>query len=179
MQRILVLGCSGSGKSTLARELGPRLGLPIIHLDQVHWQPGWVESDRQDFLQSLAPKIAAGRWIVDGNYTSTLATRLPRADTILFLDYPRWISVLRVLKRIVTSYGKVRPDMAPGCPEQIDFEFLHYVWNFKHRHGKDIRAMLAATREDQTLLVFKRPSELTKWMADLALKENRVNAETI
>ena len=40
-QRIVVVGCSGSGKSTMARELGRRLALPVVHLDVLHYLPGW------------------------------------------------------------------------------------------------------------------------------------------
>jgi adenylate kinase family enzyme len=43
MQRVMIVGQPGSGKSTLARKLGQRTGLPVIHIDTIHRQPGWVE----------------------------------------------------------------------------------------------------------------------------------------
>ena len=43
MNRILVYGVSGAGKSTLARRLGERLGLPYHAMDDLAWDPGWVE----------------------------------------------------------------------------------------------------------------------------------------
>lgn len=33
--RVIIVGNSGSGKLTLAREMGERLGLPVVHLDKV------------------------------------------------------------------------------------------------------------------------------------------------
>ena len=48
MERILVIGCPGAGKSTLSRQLGEKLGLPVIHLDRLFWKPGWVESTREE-----------------------------------------------------------------------------------------------------------------------------------
>lgn len=41
--KIAILGTSGSGKSTLAKRLGERYGLPVLHMDTVHFLPGWVE----------------------------------------------------------------------------------------------------------------------------------------
>ncbi len=43
MQRVMIVGQPGSGKSALARKLGQRTGFPVIHIDTIHWQPGWVE----------------------------------------------------------------------------------------------------------------------------------------
>ena len=41
--KIAILGTSGSGKSTLAKRLGETYGLPVLHMDTVHFLPGWVE----------------------------------------------------------------------------------------------------------------------------------------
>lgn len=46
--RIAVIGYSGSGKSTLAARLGAAYGVPVLHLDSVHWLPGWVERPREE-----------------------------------------------------------------------------------------------------------------------------------
>jgi len=49
VQRILVIGCGGAGKSTLAREIASRTGLPLIHLDELHWKPGWVGTPKDEW----------------------------------------------------------------------------------------------------------------------------------
>jgi len=71
MNRIAVIGCSGSGKSTLSRQLGERLNIPVIHLDRVFWQPGWVEPPRDEFAASVCSAVAGERWILDGNFGNT------------------------------------------------------------------------------------------------------------
>ena len=48
-QRIVIVGCSGSGKSTLARKLGLLLGLPVVHLDVLHFFPGWKRASLAEF----------------------------------------------------------------------------------------------------------------------------------
>ena len=130
MQRVLVLGSSGSGKSTFARKLGEITGLPVVHLDQLFWEPGWVPGAEGRVSAAVARGLARDQWIIDGNNPSTLDLRLPRADRIILFDRSRLACLARIGRRIAMSYGKVRPDMAPGCPEKFDWEFLKYVWNF-------------------------------------------------
>ncbi|WP_256354448.1 AAA family ATPase [Pseudomonas reactans] len=132
MQRIIILGNSGSGKSTLARLLGKRLGLPIVHLDRLFWEPGWVEPDAEQFRSRVRNAVATDNWVCEGNYARrTFDLRLERADLIIWLDTPRLTCFLRVLMR--SALNRPRPDMPDGCSEKLDrgfLTFLRYVWNF-------------------------------------------------
>lgn len=143
MQRILVIGCSGGGKSTLARKLGQRLGLPVVHLDVLWWKPGWVESSYDEFRPKVAAATAEERWIIDGNFSRTFDIRLPRADTIVWVDQPRLVCLWRAFRRTLTQFGANRADLAPGCPEKFDLQFYRFIWNFKRTHDAMIEEALA------------------------------------
>jgi adenylate kinase family enzyme len=131
-RRLLILGNCGAGKSTLGRHLAPRLGLPLIALDREFWQPGWVESEAAAWRERRVPELIAGEeWIIEGQYTSTLALRLTRADAVLHLDLPRLVSVVRVLSRVL--FPGPRPDLPARCPERLDPSFLSYVWTNQDR----------------------------------------------
>lgn len=130
MQPILVMGPPGSGKSTLASLLGVGLGLPVFHLDQAYWQSGWTRVPPDRFQAEVERLTALPAWIIDGNYTDTLAPRLSRADMVVYLDMPRWRSMVRIILRILRSYERVRSDAAPGCPERIDLPFLRFAWSW-------------------------------------------------
>ena len=131
MQRVLVIGPCGAGKSTLASALSGRLGLPLFHMDQLNWKPGWVESSKDEIRRKLTAITVADRWIIDGTYGGTLSERLARADQVIYLDYPISLCVRRLLTRISTYRGRARPDMTEGCPERFDMAFLFYLirWN--------------------------------------------------
>jgi len=133
MRRVLVLGPSGSGKSTFALGLGSTTGLPVVHLDQLYWEAGWVQAPKDVYLERLRHALAQERWIIDGN---NIDLRLPRADRIILMDRSRLVCLARIVRRVATSFGTVRADMAPGCPEKIDWEFVKYVWNFPERHWR-------------------------------------------
>lgn len=88
MERMLVIGPCGAGKSTLAVDLGRRLRLPVFHMDQLNWQPGWNESSKDEIAAKLRDIVATERWLIDGTYGGTLAPRLERADCVVYLDFP-------------------------------------------------------------------------------------------
>jgi adenylate kinase family enzyme len=143
MQRIVILGNAGSGKSTLAPALGMRLGLPVVHLDTLFWEPDWVEPDAEQFRVRVSVAIAPAAWICEGNYARrTFDLRLPRADLIIWLDTPRLTCFSRVIMRSVMN--RPRPDLAAGCTEKIDrafLTFLHFVWNFDRSYRPGIEAV--------------------------------------
>lgn len=165
MQRVLVIGSPGAGKSTLAHELAQRTGLPLFHLDQMFWLPGWVERDRDEGRAELAKVLAGDRWIIDGNYGSTLPLRVARADTVVWLDYPTALCLGRVFKRWWQYRGTARPDMTEGCPETLNLEFLLYVLNF--RRAWQARNAEALSNFAGTVHRFARPADATDWLRSL------------
>jgi adenylate kinase family enzyme len=129
MRRIVVLGCSGSGKTTLAAQIGQRLDLPVICLDPLYWLPGWRVPDTESFLSRVAEALAEDAWVSEGNYRETFPIRLPRADTVIILQCPRWLRLWRVLRRSIFERGK-RADLPVGCPEHVDWALLKFIWRF-------------------------------------------------
>ncbi len=167
MRRVLVIGISGAGKSTFARALAMRTGLPLIHLDKEFWQPGWVVTPRAAWRAKVAELAARDAWIMDGSYGASLDIRLPRADAAVWFDYPRARCLRRVAWRIATTYGTVRPDLAPGCPEQVDWEFLRYVWDFNAKTRPQIARALAVHGRHLTPVVVRRDRDAARFLASV------------
>ena len=130
MQRIVVMGPPGSGKSTLARRLGARHGLPVFHLDQAYWRPGWVEAPANAFRAEVERLAALPAWVIEGNYTGTIAPRFAAADTVIYLDAPSLLCVFRIVLRTAANRGRVRADAAPGYVERWNPEFLRFAWSW-------------------------------------------------
>lgn len=156
MKRVIVIGCSGSGKSTLSRKLSEKTNLPVVHLDKLFWSEGWVNIPREKFNTLLRGELKKDKWIIDGNYDRTLEERVNRCDTVIYLDYPRRTCFLGVFKRVLLNYGKVRPDMAEGCPEKIDLEFLQWIWNFNKEHRDKLYKTLKKEKGKQIYIFRKR-----------------------
>ncbi len=166
MERIMIVGCGGAGKSTLARTLGEKLGLPVVHLDQLWWRPGWNHISREEFEEELLAEAKKEAWIMDGNFNRTMDLRLSRCDTVIWLDFSRWACLWGVAKRIATTYGQVRPDMGEGCPERIDLDFLKWVWNFNKEHRADFLARQAAY-PNVGWIVLKNRKQVRRFLREL------------
>jgi adenylate kinase family enzyme len=97
MERIIIVGTSGAGKSTLANQLAAQLNFPHIELDSLHWGPNWTESP--DFTKNVDKATQQPFWVLDGNYSKASHIFWPRADTIIWLDYPIWVNYWRMVRR--------------------------------------------------------------------------------
>ena len=167
MQRILIIGGPGGGKSTLTRALSQKLDFPVTHLDQIWWTPGWINRDLEDYRARVTAIVNQGRWIIDGNYSNSFDLRMPRADTIVWVDQPRRICMRRILWRALSQLGRTRADVAPGCPERFDLEFFLYVWNFNHDSRPKIIEGLAEHGDHAKLVYLKSDQEIARFIASL------------
>jgi adenylate kinase family enzyme len=165
MKRILVLGSGGAGKSTLATRLGEILKLEVIHLDSYYWKPGWTETPRDEWEKVVESLTKGDSWIIDGNYSRTLEQRLKKCDTVIFLDRPRWFCLWRVLKRRVKYRNKKRPDMADGCEEKLDIEFIHWIWTYPKRTKPKITRMLRENTRTKKILWIKSQREEEEFLS--------------
>jgi adenylate kinase family enzyme len=104
--RVVVIGTSGSGKSTMAAAIGQRFGVTVVELDALNWRPGWEAVSRTDppaFFRAVDEATAGDAWVVAGNYTMVRHIVWARATHLVWLDYPRWVVMARVIRR---SFGR-------------------------------------------------------------------------
>jgi adenylate kinase family enzyme len=169
MRKLLLIGPGGAGKSTLARQIGERLGLPVIHLDTLYWRPGWIETPRDEWRVVLAQLLTQDAWVMDGNFGGTLNMRLAAADTVILFDFPPMLCLWRVIRRRIRYRGRSRPDMAPGCAEKIDFEFVWWILTYRHRKRRDLLPRLKTWAETpgRRLAVLPSPGEVRAYLESL------------
>jgi adenylate kinase family enzyme len=162
----MVIGSSGAGKSTFSRQLSKITGLPLIHLDRLHFSPNWVTMPKDDWKEKVAEIVEGDAWIIDGNYSGTMEIRLEKCDTVIFLDLPRFVCVYRVLKRVATYRKGKRPDMADGCDEKFDWEFIKWVWNYPNRSKPKVEGLLSRYQNTKTIVRLKSKSNIEKFLSE-------------
>jgi len=167
MQRVLIVGPPGAGKSTLARALGRQLDLPVIHLDQLFWRPGWKRSDWDMFIEHVRAAAAEECWVMDGNYSNTYDLRFPRADTVIHLDVPTRTSLYRILRRMITGHGRVRSDGPEGCPERFDWPFIWWTITFHRLRRPRIIATLERFRDSVRVVTLRNSRAVAQFLREL------------
>lgn len=156
MRKILIIGCPGAGKSTLARTLGEKLHLKVVYLDQLWHRAGWTTATREEFDDRLRKELEDEKWIIDGNYSRTMPMRLAKCDTVIYLDFDRFTCLWGMFRRVVRNYGKVRADMAPGCPERFDWEFIKYIWTYNRCNRLQNQTLLAQAKHAKVITLKNR-----------------------
>ena len=165
--RILVYGVTGSGKSTAALASGARTGLPVTLVDELTWLPGWVPVEESVQREVIGEIVAGERWVLDSSYGDWLGFVLPRAQLVVGLDYPRWLSLSRLVRRTVS--GAITRE--PRCNGNVE-SWRNMLsrksiirWHFQSfaRKRERMRAW-AASPDGPEVLLFRHPRELEAWL---------------
>lgn len=170
MRRVMIVGGSGSGKSTLARTLGAQTGLPVFHMDHIHWQENWQARPRQERLVMAMEIEAQDHWIFEGGFSTTYENRATRADTLIWLDLPVGLRLWRVTKRLFRYWGQSRPDMAPGCTEGFHSEtlpFYRWIWDTRQTGRQRLIALTQAHQHHTKIVHLQRPRDVRRFLESL------------
>jgi len=170
LQRILLHGATGSGKSTAAARIAERLGLPLILADEIGWLPGWRERDLDEQRALVAAATAGNAWVLDSSYAKWRDAVTGRPDLIIGLDYPRWLSLWRLLRRTAARI-RTREAVCNGNVESLRQALSKdsiVVWHF--RSWKKKRTTMRAWAADPSMprtLLFTRPAQFEAWIETL------------
>ena len=118
MNKVIVIGCPGSGKTTFAEKLNKLTGLPLFYLDAIWHKADKTHISREEFDNKLKEIDKLDKWIIDGNYSRTIETRIKMCDTVILFDLPTEICLMGATERI----GKQRNDM-PWIDTELDPAF--------------------------------------------------------
>jgi adenylate kinase family enzyme len=170
-ERILVYGVTGSGKTKLAAALAERTGLPWYSVDDViGWNPGWTEVDRGE-QRRRAQRICSGdRWILDTAYSHWLDVVFARVQLVVALDYPRAVSLTRLVRRTGARL-MTRREICNGNRESLRSALSRdsiIVWHFRSFAHK--RQRIAAWADDPTappMVRLTSPRATRRWLAAL------------
>lgn len=171
MERVVVVGATGSGKTVLAARLAQVLDAPHIDLDALHWQPGWQPTPTEVFRQGVQEAVNGKRWIVGGNYSKARDLIWTKADTLIWLDYPLWIVMLRLfrrtVRRICTQEDLWGTDNRETWHKQFFSRDSLFLWAIKthSKYWKDYPRVVSQPEYAHLVVVrLRSPREADQWL---------------
>jgi hypothetical protein len=169
MRRVAILGPAGAGKSWLARELASSLALPVIHLDRLYWNPGWVPAPAPEWQTIQDREIARESWIADGLQEERAMPHLwlDAADTIVFLDASPLSCIWRITRRRLDSDpGPEMPEDCEPAPFYRAFpKVMRFLWLYRRNARARILAELARRKQSQQVAVLRGNDDVRAFLA--------------
>ena len=166
-KRAVVVGVTSSGKSTLAAELAKRFSLKFIELDALNWEPNWQTAPPEVFRDRVEKAIKSDQWIVTGNYHAVRDLIWPKAEAIIWLDYPLltvlWQLTQRTLKRWWTQellWGTNRERLWVHFKIWSADSLYHWLFKTYWRRKREIPMLLSQPEHEHlTLIRLTQPKE--------------------
>lgn len=162
MKKAMVIGCSGAGKSTFSRKLRDKTGLPLYHLDMIWHKPDKTHVTREEFDARLGEILTRGEWILDGDYSRTMETRLQACDTVFLFDLP----IEECLAGVESRIGKPREDM-PWREEAFDEEFRQWILTFPTEKTPRTYELLKQYEDRVKVVIFHSRAEADAYIDSL------------
>jgi adenylate kinase family enzyme len=170
--RVLFYGVTGSGKSSAAHAYAAASGLPEVSADDdIGWLPGWQQRSVEQQREIATDVAARDSWVLDSAYGVWRDIVVPRAELVVALDYPRWLSLGRLIRRSVRRVVTRQP-VCNGNVETLARLFAKdsiFYWHFNSFARK--KRVFRAWQVDPDMppvLVFRKPRELDNWLTQVA-----------
>ena len=162
MQKVIVIGCPGSGKTTFAQRLSQRVDLPLYYLDAIWHKPDKTHIPREEFDASMREILATDAWIIDGNYSRTIESRIAACDTVFLFDLPTEVCLEGVISRI----GKERCEM-PWTETELDPEFKEQIENFPTKEIPTTYTLLEKHKEGKRVVIFHSRAQADAFLEEI------------
>jgi adenylate kinase family enzyme len=174
-KHLVVIGTTSSGKTTLAERIAARFKLTFIDLDALYWEPGWQEAPLEVFRERVSSATQPPTWIVAGNYHVVRDLVWPKAEAVIWLDYPFLVILRQLVRRTFIRWWK--QELLWGTnrePFWMHFKLwskeslIHWLFITYWRRKRETPILLSLPEHKHLNVIhFRHPREAEEWLAKL------------
>ena len=174
--RIVVTGATSSGKSTLAEQLARRFDYRFIELDALHWESNWTEARLDVFRERVVEATQAPAWVIAGNYHVVRDLIWPKAEVIIWLDYPFWTVLWQLTRRTFRRWWAQELLWGTNNRERLSVHLqlwsqdslFHWLVKSYWRRKRETPLTLDLPEHRHLKLIhFQNPRETAEWLKGL------------
>ena len=167
-----MIGATGSGKSTFAHRLARSLDVAFVELDALFWESDWTPTPPDIFRARAEEATCASAWVVAGNYHHVRDIVWPRAEAIVWLDYPLplvfWRLTVRTVRRAVTRevlWSGNRENLGEHLMLWSERSLYHWLLKTYWRYKREYPRLFARPEHAHIEIVrFRTPRETERWL---------------
>ncbi len=144
-------------------------------MDALFWGPNWKPVPGDLFRSRILAAAAGDRWVLDSNYPSPSELTWPRADTLVWLDFPLWLAMLRLLQRSVQGL-RSRRELWAGTGNRESFRQLFlsrrslFIWamtTYRRRRRRVLSGLADPAYAHLSVIRLRSPGETERWLRSL------------
>lgn len=146
--------------------------MDFIDLDALHWEPDWMEAQPEVFRERVWSAIQAPAWAIAGNYHVVRDLIWPRAEVVVWLDYPLrtifWQLTRRTFKRWWTQellWGTNRESLTKHFQIWSQESLYHWLFKTYWRRKRETPLLMKMPEHQHLHLIhFQHPKEAAEWL---------------
>ena len=157
-KKVIVIGCPGAGKSTFSKKLHEKTGIDLFHLDGIYWNKDCTHITREELIEKQKNIFKKEKYIIDGNFKSTLEMRIKEADAVFLFDLPTEICI---------NGAKSRKGNRPEMPCQLpsNDELIDFIKRFNTDILPKINALL--TKYNSNVITFRSHKDADDYIENI------------
>ncbi|MEU2408247.1 topology modulation protein [Streptomyces rubiginosohelvolus] len=169
MRKVAIVGCGGSGKSHVARELGRILDAPVTHLDAAFYDDEWNALPTDKFTDVQRELVAQPRWVIDGNYNSTLQVRLEACDTVVLMDVSTGAALYGIFSRQLRHGAGHKGN---GVHNRIHWGVIKYVATYRRKMRPRVMAKIEEFGSGTDVVLLANRRQTHRWLRKVAAEQS-------
>jgi adenylate kinase family enzyme len=135
-----------------------------VHLDALYYDKDLNPRPQDEFAALQRDLVTAPRWVIDGNYASSLAIRLQAADTVIFLDLPARSCLRGILQRRLRHGGGQHHSI--GVYNRITWDFVRYLISYRRIMAPSVRNLIAEHAREAQVVVLRSRRAARRYLAE-------------